>query len=496
MERKRTYVGLGVTGLGLSIAAGLWWMPRTAPEHEGTAAIRLPSLPEPSPPELSLDLTQIDPEIADLVRQAVHEVEADERDVGRWLHLGMTYDANDLLESARSCYAYAVHLDPTCQEGWYHLAVVRALRGDLDEAIDAMRRMISLESQYAPAHWRLGQWLLDQGRLQEAKAAFETATRIDPDDWAGWIGLGRVHLNKGEVEQAAVALERVANSDSINAAYAKQLLARAYRRLGHSEQAEAAAARDLGPGLVWHDSWRSRVQSLRVGWTWRIKEAYGALAQGRYDEAAALLEQLRRARPEELAVLTNLGIAYREQHRTDDSIRTLQEALLVKPEHYPAHFELAVSYLQKSQQPNVPSLTELRDFAMEHVQRALALNPTLAAAHDLLGGLLWLREDFAGAADSFQRAWSLDPESPMYLFRAGMAYARLEQWDKVAEALQTTTRRLPSSAEAFRVLGLAHMNLDNMEQAEAALLRARELRPSDALIEGALRRVRRKRGGP
>lgn len=24
MERKRTYVGLGVTGLGLSIAAGLW----------------------------------------------------------------------------------------------------------------------------------------------------------------------------------------------------------------------------------------------------------------------------------------------------------------------------------------------------------------------------------------------------------------------------------------------------------------------------------------
>lgn len=140
MERKRTYVGLGVTGLGLSIAAGLWWMPRTAPEHEGTAAIRLPSPPEPSPPELSLDLTQIDPEIADLVRQAVHEVEADERDVGRWLHLGMTYDANDLVESAGSCYAYAVHLDPMCQEGWYHLAVVRALRADLDEAIDAMRR--------------------------------------------------------------------------------------------------------------------------------------------------------------------------------------------------------------------------------------------------------------------------------------------------------------------------------------------------------------------
>ncbi len=133
---------------------------------------------------------------------------------------------------------------------------------------------------------------------------------------------------------------------------------------------------------------------------------------------------------------------------------------------------------------------------MEHVQRALSLNPTLAAAHDLLGGLLAVREDFAGAADSFQRAGRLDPESPMYLFRAGMAYVQLEQWDKVAEAMETITPRLPSSAEAFRLLGLAHMNLDNTEQAEAALLRARELRPSDALIEAALRRVRRKRGGP
>ncbi len=75
-----------------------------------------------------------------------------------------------------------------------------------------MRRAIELNPTYAAAYWRLGLWLLDQNQIEGAEHAFDRATEIDASDRAGWVGLARVYLQRGETARAAGLLERLVAS--------------------------------------------------------------------------------------------------------------------------------------------------------------------------------------------------------------------------------------------------------------------------------------------
>ena len=221
------------------------------------------------------------------------------------------------------------------------------------------------------------------------------------------------------------------------------------------------------------------------------------LASEQYREAAELLERLRQDRPGEVAALTNLGLTYRAQGEFDKSIAASKEALTARPDHYPAHYELAVAYAHQSRQPatgEAPAV--LHDRAMEHVERGLALNPTLAEAHSLRGGLLAYRNDFARAADSYRRAARLDPANTMNLYLAAMAHYQIEQWQEAADALGAVTTQDPTMVDALHLLGLAQMKLGRLDAAQRALERARELSPGNRDVRAALRRVRREASKP
>ena len=477
MAPRTAYLAAGV--LGVSIAAsGLWWM---ASRGERASA-------PPSP-----DLSTIDPEIAALVRASLKELKRRANDPGPWMNLGMVYDANNLKGFARPCYEQVVRLAPADPRPWYHLALVRAELGDLPGALEAVRRTIGLAPTYAPARWRRGLWLLDSGDLAAAETAFMEATRIDPADSAGWIGLGRVYLSRGADREAVEVLRRAASGTN-NVAYAHQLLASAYRQLGRLEEAEAVALRSPGADKhVWRDPWLYELARLRRGQKSRIDHAYNLITQKRYGEAVPLLKQLRAERPDDIIILINLGIAYRALRRFDRSIQTFQSALALRPDHYAAHFELARAYMEKSQQPGAEMPGRLEDRAVHHVERAVALNPTYADAHLARGLFLLSRQDLSGAAESFRTAARLEPENPRHLYNAGLAYCRMSEWDEARRVLQIVTRQDPNQGHGFHLLGVAQLNLGHLEEAERALRRAKELLPSDAAVDEALRQLRRKR---
>ena len=127
---------------------------------------------------------------------------------------------------------------------------------------------------------------------------------------------------------------------------------------------------------------------------------------------------------------------------------------------------------------------------MSHVERAVQLNPTYAAAHALRGDLLAARQDLEGAAASYEEAARCAPTNPIWVYRAAQAYFQLKQWEQAAEALEIVTRRAPGTAQAFHMLGLARLNLGQLPQAETALLKASELAPQSPAIDAALRQVR------
>lgn len=469
-----------LTVAALAIAGALWMTrgPDLAP-----VATRPGLPPAPMGTPAAPDLAGLDPEIVEQIHEALEAVNAAGHDADRWRALAVAYDANGIDQPAAACYTRAVELRPADERCWYDLAVVRAGLGDLDGAVAAMRRAIALDGDYAPGHWRLGFWLLDRGELEGAASAFGRATSADGNDEAGWIGLARVALQRGRSRDAIDALDRVAGSGSPNQAYAQSLLARAYRGLGRLEEAEAAALRGLGAELRVGDPRRDEIDGQRSGLTWRIREARSLSARGRHDEAIAVMERLQKAHPDEVAILTALATSYNAAGRRDQGVRTLERVVALRPSYYPAHLALARVHAAGD-----------RRRALEHVDRALSLNPTLAPAHGLRGELLLAGGDPAGAATAFGAASRSEPANSRWLSRAAAAHEQAGQWNAAAEALAVLVRRDPDSAPAHRHLGVARMNLGDLDAAEAALLRAAELDPTDPALDHALRELRRRRG--
>ena len=227
------------------------------------AAYRVARVSAPAPPSLA-DLGPTAPEIADIVRQARASVAEDPRDGGRWGRFGMVCEANGLTGAAGTAYANAAALQPAEPKWPFHLAAVESRLGGADDAVRDMRRAIDLNPGYAPAHWRLGLWLLDENQTEGAERAFSRATDIDPADRAGWIGLARVYLQRDENERAAGLLERLVSSAPSDS-YALQLLGTAYRRLGRADEAASASQVGAKGEAAWTDAWTDEMLAFRRG---------------------------------------------------------------------------------------------------------------------------------------------------------------------------------------------------------------------------------------
>ena len=120
----------------------------------------------------------------------------------------MACEANGLVAPAVEAYEGATIVQPTEPRWWYRLAMVHSRMGRREAALESLRKAIELSPGYAPAHWRLGLWLLDADDTEGAAAAFARASALNPADPAGEVGLARVYLQRREESRAVEVLER------------------------------------------------------------------------------------------------------------------------------------------------------------------------------------------------------------------------------------------------------------------------------------------------
>jgi tetratricopeptide (TPR) repeat protein len=116
--------------------------------------------------------------------------------------------------------------------------------------------------------------------------------------------------------------------------------------------------------------------------------------------------------------------------------------------------------------------------AREAVERALALNPNLAEAHAQMGRIKQQVDfDWTGADASFRRAVELEPGNPGFAAFAAQSAAILGRLD---EALQLNRRAVdldPLNVHGWEGLGEIEFRGGKLDEAEADLKKAHELRP-------------------
>lgn len=468
----------------VSIGAAWWWAGRREPPPY--TPFTDPVVKAPKPP-LPHNLDDFRPEMAATIRRVWVKVNASPDDASAWRELAVLYDAHHFYGLAEQVYERAVDLDESAARCWYGLACVRGELGDLEGACAAMDHVRSLYENSIPAHFRVGLWRLELGDLESAEAAFQQAAAIDERNSVGRIGLARVSLQRQQWERAVELLEPIAFGNENNARYARQLLGRAYRGLGRDEDAAAAFVGGVGGGLHLQEPWRREVEQSRMFVFPTLAEANRLLARHRPDEAAALLDELWEQRPDEVGPLKALAIAYRKAGRLDDSAAVLTDALSQYPTYYSAHLEMART---------LAAMADRAEEALAHVDRALELNSTFAAAHALRGKLLLRQGAISDAAAAYHEAARCEPAGVQYRYAAALAEMRLERWDVAARDLEVITKRSPSEARVFRQLGIAYLNLDRLQDAESALMRALELAPSDPQARAAQRRLEMRKRAP
>jgi tetratricopeptide (TPR) repeat protein len=357
--------------------------------------------------------------------------------------------------------------------------MVQARMGRRDAALASVRKAIELNPVYAPAHWRLGLWLLDADDTEGAERAFARASELNPADPAGNIGLGRVYLQRREESRAVEVLERTLGTIPGDR-YAMQLLGTAYGRLGRLEEATFALALGVSGEPSWADPWTDEMTTFRRGFAVQLKDATQHFLAGRTGPAIALLESLHRQKPNDLALLSHLGEVYVAAMRPEDGIRAVEKVIARDPQRYGAYLTLASAHLQ---QHNLAR-------AVEAIDRAIALNPRLGRAYESKGLILWRTGDEAGARTMFERAILLDPRAVRAMVWRGMLELNRSHADAALESFTRATRLDPTRVEAWVGIANAAMMAGRRDQAAAAVARAVQLNPERPDVKQAAERLR------
>jgi tetratricopeptide (TPR) repeat protein len=119
-----------------------------------------------------------------------------------------------------------------------------------------------------------------------------------------------------------------------------------------------------------------------------------------------------------------------------------------------------------------------RRLSREAIERALALDPDLAAAHSQMGRIKnFVDLDWAGADASIQRAIALEPENPEYLHQAAFSAAQSGRSDEALALARQAIKLDPLNPDSWEMLGEIEYYKGQFAAAEANVKKALELSP-------------------
>jgi adenylate cyclase len=159
--------------------------------------------------------------------------------------LGAMVEREETLLMAERYATAAKKLDDTVPAVHFGISFIYERRERFDDAVEAARRSVELDTNYADGYAQLASALIQAGRPHEGLEAIETAMRLNPARPFFYLDvLGRAKFMLGRYDEAAQTYEEVVRT---NPAFISghRGLAAAYAYLGRLEDAEWEGAEIL-----------------------------------------------------------------------------------------------------------------------------------------------------------------------------------------------------------------------------------------------------------
>jgi tetratricopeptide (TPR) repeat protein len=379
----------------------------------------------PQPP--TVNLTELDPAIADVLRNGHEAVRREPRSGENWGKLGVALLAYEFRLEAQRCLQEAKRLHPR-EPRWPYFLGLSLFPESVDQGLNELRVAVELHADKdSSVRNRLAIILLEFGRYEEAAEQLRFVLNRWPNDAVSMLGMGKIHFAQGDFEQSLAYLLQTESNPHTGKA-SKGLLVSIYSRLGEKEAAEKARQEfeKMPEDAPFPDPYVDEASSVRTGRKAWLDYATQLYRQGQISEALPWAERVVRIYPESGDGWILMARIQMRQDLVEPALESWRKAIDRLPDSVEAHSQLGVTLMRLRRiEEAIPSL-----------RRALELKPNLSEGfHNL--GLCHLQLGHANeAAEAFRSAIRHKPGFLDSLLGLAESLALLSQIDEARDAIQ------------------------------------------------------------
>lgn len=339
------------------------------------------------------------------------------------------------------------------------------IQGQFRRALEALRGVSIPEQDRGDALIITGDANFAQNNYDNARRFYQTAVDQFPDDFQAYLGLARLGLKEGDLEQAKTYADQayLRSNDNTMVQYTRGLLARYAGNSALAEEYFEDAVRlfpenvmanlELAGIRINQQRFEEAEQNLDTVYASTPKNPMALYlsgvilsSRGEYDEAEALLNRARVATENYLPALYVRGLVAYQLENNEVAIELLTRVLQVRPANRTARLALSASYLRLQQPTNAyNTLVPLINQGQDDVGvLAMAAAILIAQGETERGRAMYERVALLSGEEGVDAVNNLDTKLALAQFVAGDS----------ENALSTLSLATTSQAAQIRDLGV------------------------------------------
>jgi tetratricopeptide (TPR) repeat protein len=354
--------------------------------------------------------------------------------------LGLSYAGLSQDDKAIDHLKAAVQINPESAEARTNLGASFMHAGEAELAGEQFRKALALEPASYDANHNLGEFYIQMGRVGEARPYLEKAQQVKPDSYDNGYDLAMANVMLGKRDEARQVIQeliKLKNTGELHNLLG-QIDEKDEKFVEAANDFEAAAHLDPSEDNIF--DWGSEMLLHRT-----------------YEPAIAIFQEGAQRFPKSPRILIGLGLSYYSRGKYDDAIKALIAAADLNPSDPRCYVFLSKAYnsspLQADEviqrfrryaelQPSnalaqyyyAVSLWKgkrVEDSGVEMktvenlLQRAIALDDSLAEAHVQLGNLYADQHKYEQSTPQYVRAIEIDANLSDAHYRLGTDYVHV-----------------------------------------------------------------------
>ncbi|NQX92674.1 MAG: tetratricopeptide repeat protein [Flavobacteriales bacterium] len=424
-----------------------------------------------------------------VLQQAVEKSSGDKK-AKALTYLGMAMLNQADTGKAQVHFNEAINLVPAYTFPRVHLAMSYS---SPERKLEEMNKVIALNENHAPAHFYLGVIHDELGQNDEAEKHFERALNLNPGDQDIQMLLGNYYIENERLEEASQYFNQVYRGDTISPQHyfyeakiasrqndfskALKLYDTAIKKSdGHYAEAH------LNKGIILKKSgqvekaiscYKSAIQvreDYEEAW---YNLALAHRAAGQDEQAATCYKKSIEINPRAEKAMYNLALVLKSLGRDSEAVSWWRKTLVINPEYVKALYNIGLyEYKQKryteardiftSVVNKSPGYTKawfnlgLTEKQLDNIEggiaayeRAINLDPTYISAWKNLGNLHAKNGQLELAIQEFQQAIDLDRTDPALRYNLALQYEKTGQFNQAYIHLSKAVQLKPDYVKAI-----------------------------------------------